>query len=649
MYLDQGSNCISIGVRPTFITSTNSSTYPQSSSKSYTTSTTVVYEQPSPTPCQHTNSKSSTTIQKPTNSSKDAQSSSKCTTASTTIHSGTKLSKTTPHSLLNTFTFVNIQGLCPQTKPSSVPYLKDLTNITNQLFLGLTETWLTDNHKEGELEIENYTFFHKNRDRIKSKYGRASGGVAFYVRDDIAPFFDPIFEFSNGVNEALMLFSKKFNTLLCIIYRQPTNPTHKSDAPELQELLFALTEKIFNLPGSTPDTYILGDFNIPHTPMNVEASIPTQNCNNQLLGVLNDFIADMNITQVIHKPTHRNGNILDFLLTNNTDNIFNYTCTPTIYSDHLVIDVSTHLNFDIQHKETEKRNLISDFDLYNFHSEIIDWDLVNEDLKNINWLQELDPDLFDPDLQYARFLDKCLLVMKKHLPLRKPPKKFSTIPRDRRILMRKRKKLSKKNFKTNKIKKKLIDIELLLQKSHKDERDKAELDASEKIKTNPKYFFSFAKRFTKTKPKVGPLRNPSTKNLTSNSKEMADILQNQYCSVFTAPKTNYSFPDSNQSIDTPVLEDFTFTEDDIIQQIDSIPANSAAGPDGLPAIFFKMCKLSLSKPLKLIWQNNFDQGTTPTLFKTSHITQFSRKGTKAQLKTIALLPSHLSQLKSLRR
>ena len=150
----------------------------------------------------------------------------------------------------------------------------------------------------------------------------------------------------------------------------------------------------------------------------------------------------MNITQVIHKPTHRNGNILDFLLSNNTDTIFNYTCTPTIFSDHLVIDVSTHLNFDIQHKKTEKRNLLSDFDPYNFHSENIDWELVNEDLTNINWFQELDPDLFDPDLQYASFLDKCLQVVNKHLPLRKPPKKFSKIPRDRRILMRKRKKLS---------------------------------------------------------------------------------------------------------------------------------------------------------------------------------------------------------------
>ena len=34
--------------------------------------------------------------------------------------------------------------------------------------------------------------FRKDRDRIKSKYGRASGGVALYVRDDLSPFFERI-------------------------------------------------------------------------------------------------------------------------------------------------------------------------------------------------------------------------------------------------------------------------------------------------------------------------------------------------------------------------------------------------------------------------------------------------------------------------
>ena len=51
---------------------------------------------------------------------------------------------------------------------------------------------------------------------------------------------------------------------------------------------------------------------------------------------------------------------------------------------------------------------------------------------------------------------------------------------------RKRKKLTKKTTQTNKSKQKFIDIELLLQKSHKRERMNAELDATSNIKTNSK-------------------------------------------------------------------------------------------------------------------------------------------------------------------
>ena len=107
---------------------------------------------------------------------------------------------------------------------------------------------------------------------------------------------------------------------------------------------------------------------------------------------------------------------------------------------------------------------------------------------------------------------------------------------------------------------------------------------------------------------------------------MANILQSQYCSVFAPPKTNYNFPNLNEPEEKSALEDIIFTEDDIIREIDTIPANSAPGPDGLPAIFFKMCKLSLCKPLKIIWQSNFDQGTTPLILKTSHITPIFKKG-----------------------
>jgi len=167
-------------------------------------------------------------------------------------------------SAITTFAFLNIQGLHPQTRPSSVPYIRDILIAENHIFVGLTETWLSPNHEEAELEIEGYRLLRKDRDREKPKQGRYSGGVALYMRNDIAPLFEPLLEYSNGVNEALLLYSKNLNMIVGILYRQPTNSLHKSDAPEFIDLISSIISKIETVEGCTPDLYICGDFNIPH-------------------------------------------------------------------------------------------------------------------------------------------------------------------------------------------------------------------------------------------------------------------------------------------------------------------------------------------------------------------------------------------------
>ena len=430
---------------------------------------------------------------------------------------------------------MNIQGLCPQTKPSPVPYLRDILITENHIFLGLTETWLSTDHKEAELEIEGYKLFRKDRNRVKAKHGRYSGGVAFYIRDDIAPLFKPLLEFSNGVNEALLLYSKHLNMMLSIIYRQPTNPQYRSDAPEFEELLSSMISKIETVEGCTPDLYICGDFNIPHTLSN-EILQPTTSCNGQLLKIFNDFSLLLNLNQIVQKSTHTNGNILDFLLTNNSDTIFDYKTTHTIHSDHLIVDVITHLTFTKTKKIDAQKNLNNKFDNYNFYSDKINWENINKNFDETNWLDILKPFESDPEKQYDVFLNVCIdVLVANNVPSRKPKKK-QTIPRDRRILMRKRKKLKKK-IPNNKTTQKLIEIELQLRRSYTNERTNSELNATSKIKTNPKYFYSYVKRFSKTKPKVGPLMDPITNHLTNDSSRMTDILQEQYKSVFTTPKS----------------------------------------------------------------------------------------------------------------
>ena len=75
---------------------------------------------------------------------------------------------------------------------------------------------------------------------------------------------------------------------------------------------------------------------------------------------------------------------------------------------------------------------------------------------------------------------------------------------------------------------------------------------------------------------------------------MTNLLQEQYKSVFNTPKEDYSFLDNENILPGSVIDDIQFFENDFIAEIDSLATNSAAGPDGIPAIFLKHCKGSIA-------------------------------------------------------
>ena len=95
--------------------------------------------------------------------------------------------------------------------------------------MALTETWLKE-HKDAELHIDGYKLFRADRKRVRKSRGRYSGGVACYVRMDIASTLEVMVNFSNGVIELLALYSKVHNLHIAVIYRQPDDlvETNKS-------------------------------------------------------------------------------------------------------------------------------------------------------------------------------------------------------------------------------------------------------------------------------------------------------------------------------------------------------------------------------------------------------------------------------------
>ena len=217
-----------------------------------------------------------------------------------------------------------------------------------------------------------------------------------------------------------------------------------------------------------------------------------------------------------------------------------------------------------------------------------------------------------------KFTDIIAEICEKHIPIKKSVQKssWSYIPRDRRNLMRKRKRLNVKlksessAIRRSNIEAKLTNIEIQLMQSFKSTMQLNEQRAIDAIKSNPKFFFSYAKKFSKISTKVGPLLN--TKNqYTSSSTELSELLRKQYESVFSEKMPTHTYAEQAQN--APVyLSDIELSETEIIAAIDELSVNSSSGPDGIPAILLKKCKLEISVPIYKLWRKSLDMGIAPS-------------------------------------
>ena len=164
--------------------------------------------------------------------------------------------------------------------------------------------------------------------------------------------------------------------------------------------------------------------------------------------------------------------------------------------------------------------------------------------------------------------------------------------------------------------------------SLKEEKKRDELKVIKRIKKNVKAFYSYAKRTSKTKDTIGPLQNIDG-ILTNDPAKMANILQDQYQKVFSIPsnfKTETEAPDNNS---VPVLDDFEFDEDDIIEAVNDMSRYSATGPDKFPAEILKECKDYLATPLLHLWRTSLNSSKIPLQHLQQVIVPIYKKGDRS--------------------
>jgi len=316
------------------------------------------------------------------------------------------------------------------------------------------------------------------------------------------------------------------------------------------------------------------------------------------------FVNSCLLTQIIYKPTRIN-NILDLCFINAVEYVKCVDIGDTQLSDHRLIEVT--LDSEILEKGIVKRNGLgygrnsSSLRKLNFHHPRINWDGINNEILGQDWNAIISG---AKDVQEAKDnFDKIIFnYCIEHIP-RKRNRKKNKFHKYRTTLMNRRRLIKRQTqneaclHRLTQQNNHVLKIEREIQISHEQEKMENESKATEKIKQNSKFFFSYAAQFSVAKSKVGPLLDENDE-LFDDNQVMSEMLSRQYTKVFSTPRPEigYRFENTDQEI-----LDIEFTKQCIEDAIDELKVNSSSGPDEMPAIVLKKCKNSVSFPLMLLW------------------------------------------------
>ena len=456
--------------------------------------------------------------------------------------------------VLNKFWLLNIEGLITEKhKQGKINLIKETLEVEKPLVLALTETWLHD-HREAEINVENYNVFRKDRPvrkkgrkerQLKTGRGRHVGGVLLYVKSSWLPDGKEILKYSNAVVDVIAIHSKKENMIMALVYRQPirsqcNNRDYISTHEDFVEPLRLLEEAITKHKNSDTEVMLMGDFNMPSADWDMGShKVGASNDQVKLVANTQELCDRFLLQQAITTATHRRGNTLDLVFTNYPEQVHSQVAKETVLSSHHLVEFHTIKSGKIieEAENIKDRNPEYGFHELNFHDKGIDWEGLGKACKT-DWNKMLRG---KPEREgKSAFHDHCLEKAYEFVPRKLRPRTNGKkrIPRDRRILMRRRTKVYKqisKNPCNEKLKEKIVEIEKLLLASHRIEKKSTEERVVMACKKNSKYFFSYAKKQSKIKQNIGPIIDQNG-DVKLDPKDMAEIINDKYEISWNTPK-----------------------------------------------------------------------------------------------------------------
>ena len=357
---------------------------------------------------------------------------------------------------------------------------------------------------------------------------------------------------------------------------------------------------------------LAGDFNCPDIDWETLSVHPNAS-DRDVQQTLIDISVEHGLTQVHNQPT-RQDNILDLVFTNNSSLIKSSNSIPGI-SDHAMVVTDSDVKPLYNRQKSRKVYLFSK----------ANWDEINQSCVNLSTKINIMANTNNINTLWETFKTEINTAMETHIPS-KIFKNKNSVPWFNRKLKRM---LDRKGRLYNHAKKSKQWSEFKnYQKLCKREFKKAEIDYVNKTiqqgleKHNNKPFWRYVKAKRQDNIGTAPLKRNG--NLISESKEKAQILIEQFSSVFTKNK-EHNIPKLNKLYKSNIGK-ITITIPGIEKLLNKINTSKAKGPDNISNIILKNCAKQLAPGLRTIFQHSIDSGDLPDDWINANISPVFKKG-----------------------
>ena len=201
------------------------------------------------------------------------------------------------------------------------------------------------------------------------------------------------------------------------------------------------------------------------------------------------------------------------------------------------------------------------------------------------------------------------------------------IPKERKRLLNRIKMLKRgKHRAYSRDKKKTIEMKILesehqLMENRRKEKLENEKRCIDCMIENPRMIYSFVNKQRNRRNEIGPFNIDG--KLIHDGKEVCNTLKIEYSSQMSE-RSDIENSNLFDECNDDDLTDIEFNKKSVEDAINELNENSSGGPDGLPAIFLKKTKETISTPLALLLRKSIDKEKIPEIFKLAYVTPIQR-------------------------